>query len=56
MPFKLDDMGPIYENIKYACTLGKLVEVGFVDIDMLLYAALPETLQFQKGLFLPARP
>ncbi len=34
LPFKLDNMGQVYENIKYACTLGKIVEIGFVDIDM----------------------
>ncbi|WP_337861017.1 hypothetical protein [Ferroplasma sp.] len=34
LPFKIDNMNDIYENIKYACTLGKIVEVGFVDIDM----------------------
>ncbi len=34
LPFKLDNIDNIYSNIKYACTLGKIVEVGFVDIDM----------------------
>ena len=34
LPFKLDGMDQVYENIKYACTLGKIVEIGFVDIDM----------------------
>jgi 2-isopropylmalate synthase len=34
LPFKLDNIETIYENIKYACTKGKKVEIGFVDIDM----------------------
>jgi len=34
LPFKLENMDDIYSNIRYACTLGKIVEVGFVDIDM----------------------
>jgi 2-isopropylmalate synthase len=34
LPFKQFDASKIYENIKYACTLGKEVEVSFVDIDM----------------------
>ncbi len=34
LPFKIDNIDSIVENIKYACTKDKLVEVGFVDIDM----------------------
>ncbi len=34
LPFKIDNMDNIYDNIKYACKLGKIVEIGFVDIDM----------------------
>lgn len=34
LPFKIDNMDAIIENIKYACTKGKAVEIGFVDIDM----------------------
>ncbi len=34
LPFRIENMDTIYENIKYACKLGKIIEVGFVDIDM----------------------
>ena len=34
LPFKIDNLDFIVENIKYACTKDKLVEVGFVDIDI----------------------
>ncbi|MEM0140195.1 MAG: hypothetical protein QXZ44_06250 [Ferroplasma sp.] len=34
LPFRIDSWDDVYENIKYACSLGRKVEVGFVDIDM----------------------
>jgi 2-isopropylmalate synthase len=34
LPFSIDNMDSIIENIKYACTKDRLVEIGFVDIDM----------------------
>ena len=34
LPFKIDNMESILENIKYACSKGRLIEIGFVDIDM----------------------
>ncbi|WMT51760.1 MAG: hypothetical protein RE471_02485 [Ferroplasma sp.] len=34
LPFKIDNMDPIVDNIKYACSKGRSVEIGFVDIDM----------------------